>query len=242
MERPLSHFPHSKEKLKVMRTRRKKLRQNSTSNLDALTDVVSNNVGIFVLLASALSLFMVINHATNTKQKEDTPPQDLMKQILIPWTRPSQKSPVLFLLANQKITYLNRHKALENIAEALENRPQTIGQDSNLQRVYRLDFEKYQIEYSIYSQFTQCFLFEPKPHQSKDTQYLEQQLMEVMKDKNVTSFYAFFWVDSQSLEMFREVRQFLWDQKIQVGWRPINKETEMRYCIGANNGIGFRPQ
>ena len=225
-----------------MRLKRKKTRKDSISNLDALTDVVSNNVGIFVLLASALSLFMIINHATKTIPKEENLPKNVMKKIEIPWTRPSQKSPVLFLLSQQKITYFDRQKALEKISKALETKPQAIGRDSDIQRVYTLDFEKYQIEYSIYSQSTQCFLFTPKPRHSKKTEYLEQQMMEVMKGKNPASFYAFFWVDSQSLEMFREMRQFLWDQKIQVGWKPVNQDIEMRYCMGANNGIGFHPQ
>ena len=203
-----------------MRLKQRQMRKNSTSNLDALTDVVSNNVGIFVLLASALSLLMVVNHTTKEVQKEDNVPKNVLKKIEIPWTRPSQKSPVLFLLSQQKITYFDRQKALENISKALEKKHETIGKDSNIQRVYTLDFEKYQVEYSIYSQSIQCFLFTPKLKSSKKDNYLEQQIMKVMEGKNPASFYAFFWVDSQSLEMFREVRQFLWDQKIQVGWKP----------------------
>ena len=215
---------------------RKNKQQNSIYNFDALTDVVSNNVGIFVLLASALSLFMVINHTNEmTVQKEDLP-QNKVHQVLIPWTRPSQKSPILFVLEKQNLTYFDRKTVLQNLSKILEQTP-----DTN-KRKFTLNFEKYQVQYSIYSQSTQCFLFIPQRHQSKKNRYIEKQVMQVMKEKEAKSFYAFFWVDSQSLEMFRELRQYLWDNKIQVGWKPIDDKSEMRYCVGANNGIGFRPQ
>ena len=51
-----------------------------------------------------------------------------------------------------------------------------------------------------------------------------------------------FWVDPDSFELFRDLRQSLWDVNFEVGWKPVRRDSPLRYCSGFGQFRSFQPQ
>ncbi|MEC8197553.1 MAG: rhodanese-like domain-containing protein, partial [Pseudomonadota bacterium] len=41
-----------------------------------------------------------------------------------------------------------------------------------------------------------------------------------------------FWVDPDSFELFRDLRESLWERDFEVGWKPVDHATPLQYCSG----------
>ena len=63
-------------------------------NLDSLVDIVSNNVGILVILAVFMAMFSLLKKSEQTPQKEQ--PFDNIEKIKIPWSLVLKKQPFVF--------------------------------------------------------------------------------------------------------------------------------------------------
>ena len=51
-----------------------------------------------------------------------------------------------------------------------------------------------------------------------------------------------FWVDPDSFDLFREIRKTLWEQRYEVGWKPVREESALRYCSGDAQSGRINPQ
>ena len=54
--------------------------------------------------------------------------------------------------------------------------------------------------------------------------------------------YFYFWVDPDSFDLFREIRKTLWEQRFEVGWKPLREESSLRYCSGDAQSGRINPQ
>ena len=54
--------------------------------------------------------------------------------------------------------------------------------------------------------------------------------------------YFFFWVDPSSFDLFREIRKTLWEQRFEVGWKPVREGSDLRYCSGDAQSGRINPQ
>jgi len=70
-------------------------------NLDSLVDIVSNNVGILVILAVFMAMFSLLEKSEQVPEKEQ--PFENIEKIKIPWSHSSQKNNLLFLLRDDRI-------------------------------------------------------------------------------------------------------------------------------------------
>lgn len=204
-------------------------------NLDSLVDIVSNNVGILVILAVFMAIFAFLQPPETTSNAN----QDLTAQtekILIPWAHYSQKASFLFLLRNNRFYYLDRTLVYQHFKQQLSRKDSP---DSHM------EFENYTVDLIAQSSYSYCLEFQPKPHVGEWWHQLVQTdglFTKMLAENSPNEFYFYFWVDADSFELFREVRQYLWDQHFEVGWKPVTIHSPLLYCSGAYRQLSFQPQ
>ena len=77
-----------------------------TLNLDSLVDIVSNSVGILIILAVFMALISFMEFSPQTTP--DTRVNEETDKILIPWSHYSQKNALLFLISEKRVLRLDR--------------------------------------------------------------------------------------------------------------------------------------
>ena len=203
-------------------------------NLDSLVDIVSNNVGILVILAVFMAMFSLIEKS-DQETKEDQS-FEIIEKIKIPWSHASQKNNLLFLLRDDRILYLDRALVYQNLKKYLSGKKALPKQISLLQ---------YSIKLTTGSGHAHCLEFLPSPGVGQWWHQISQHdglLQSLMKKYPPEENYFFFWVDPKSFELFREIRESLWGQHFEVGWKPVRRESTLRYCSGNEQARIFQPQ
>lgn len=204
-------------------------------NLDSLVDIVSNSVGILVILAVFMSIFSLVSEPP-TNPIEENPRQEVEK-IIIPWSRVSQKTSLLFLIRDSRIVYFDRTPLYHRMSElANENK---LGLDQEFQ------FDEFTAHTTIFSEQIHCLHF--NPHQGAGQWWHVAQtgdgvLNRLIGQHNPSEFFFFFWVDTNSFELFRDVRQYLWENNFEVGWKPVLENSPMSQCTGITRSQSFQPQ
>ncbi len=203
-------------------------------NLDSLVDIVSNNVGILVILAVFMAMFSLIEKSDQATKEDQS--FDIIQKIKIPWSHVSQKNNLLFLLRDDRILYLDRALVYQNLKKYLSGKEALPKQISLIQ---------YSIKLTTGSGHAHCLEFLPSPGAGQWWHQLSQHdglLQSLMKKYPPEENYFFFWVDPKSFELFREIRESLWGQHFEVGWKPVRMESTLRYCSGNEQARSFQPQ
>ena len=211
---------------------RNKREGQSRIGLDSLVDIVSNNVGIFVILTVFMALISLLDPPEFTPEEKKE--EDLLttQKIMIPWSHYSQKSSLLFLIRDNHLLYFDPSLTYQQLKAALKYTDQP---------ERKFDFPEYSVDLLAQSSQWHCLDFHPKPragewwHQAKTLEALITQY-------SPSEFYFFFWVDANSFEMFREVRDYLREKNFETGWKPVLKKSMLRYCTGASRVLNFQPQ
>ncbi|MDP6488464.1 MAG: hypothetical protein QF825_08980 [SAR324 cluster bacterium] len=203
-------------------------------NLDSLVDIVSNNVGILVILAVFMAMFSLIEKSDQATKEDQS--FEIIEKIKIPWSHASQKNNLLFLLRDDRILYLDRALVYQNLKKYLSGKEALPKQISLIQ---------YSIKLTTGSGHAHCLEFLPSPGAGQWWHQLSQHdglLQSLMKKYPPEENYFFFWVDPKSFELFREIRGSLWGQSFEVGWKPVRRESTLRYCSGNEQARSFQPQ
>ena len=203
-------------------------------NLDSLVDIVSNNVGILIILAVFMAMFSLLEK--NEQVTAKTQPTENIKKLKIPWSHVSQKNILLIFLRSDRLLYLDRTLVYQRLKKYLSG--------SNPLPT-NISLDQYSIELTAGGGHAHCLEFFPSPgaghwwHQVSQHNGIMQSLM---KKYPTEENYFFFWVDPDSFELFREIRKSLWDKRFEVGWKPVRIESPLRYCSGDDQTRGFQPQ
>ena len=203
-------------------------------NLDSLVDIVSNNVGILVILAVFMAMFSLLEKSEQVPEKEQ--PFENIEKIKIPWSHASQKNNLLFLLRDNRILYLDRALVYQNLKKHLSGKEALPKQ---------ISLNQYSIKLTTGSGHAHCLEFLASPGAGQWWHQLSQHdglLQSLMKKYPPEENYFFFWVDPKSFELFREIRESLWGQHFEVGWKPVRRESTLRYCSGNEQTRSFQPQ
>ena len=203
-------------------------------NLDSLVDIVSNNVGILVILAVFMAMFSLIEKSDQATKEDQS--FEIIEKIKIPWSHASQKNNLLFLLRDDRILYLDRALVYQNLKKYLSGKKALPKQISLIQ---------YSIKLTTGSGHAHCLEFLPSPGSGQWWHQLSQHdglLQSLMKKYPPEENFFFFWVDPKSFELFREIRESLWGQSFEVGWKPVRRESTLRYCSGNEQARSFQPQ
>lgn len=215
---------------------RRRPKSMTEMNFDSLVDIVTNSVGILIILAvfmALLSLWKPIGSSTEKKVENIT----TVRKILIPWAHYSQKSSLLLLLRDNKLVYIDRkplYDEIINLANKGEKDPKLT-----------LELDNYDVDLLVFTNYLHCMEFRPNLeksqlwHKAKGSEGILQKLI---NENPREEFYFYVWVDSNSFELFREVREYLWKQNYEVGWKPVLSNSALRYCNGGDQTKSFQPQ
>ena len=203
-------------------------------NLDSLIDIVSNNVGILVILAVFMALFSLIDKKEQISPEEQS--KKMIEKLKIPWSHASQKNSLLFILHDDRLLYLDRaliYKKLKKYLSGKEPLPT------------ELKLDQYNIKLTFGGRHSHCIEFFPLPASGEwwHNFYRHGGLMQtLMKKYSPEENYFFFWVTPDNFDLFREIRKTLWDHTFEVGWKPVLEESTLRYCSGDAQSGRINPQ
>ena len=203
-------------------------------NLDSLVDIVSNNVGILVILAVFMAVFSLMDKREQVSSEEQ--PEKQIEKLKIPWSHASQKNSLLILLRDDRLLYLDRALVYQRLKNYLS------GKDP-LPTEFRLD--QYSIKLTVGGRHTHCIEFLPSPAAGEWWHKFSRHgglMQTLMKKYPPEQNYFFFWVDPDSFDLFREIRKTLWEQRFEVGWKPVREESALRYCSGDAQSGRINPQ
>ena len=92
----------------------------SLLNLDSLVDIVSNNVGILVILAVFMGMFSISEKSEQLPVEEEA--QEQVEKVKIPWSHASQKNNLLLLLRDNRVLFLDRALVYQRLKKYLSGK------------------------------------------------------------------------------------------------------------------------
>ena len=203
-------------------------------NLDSLVDIVSNNVGILVILAVFMAVFSLMDKREQVSSEEQ--PEKQIEKLKIPWSHASQKNSLLILLRDDRLLYLDRALVYQRLKKYLSGKEPLPTE---------LSLDQYSIKLTVGGRHTHCIEFLPSPAAGEWWHKFSRHgglMQTLMKKYPPEQNYFFFWVDPDSFDLFREIRKTLWEQRFEVGWKPVREESALRYCSGDAQSGRINPQ
>ena len=203
-------------------------------NLDSLVDIVSNNVGILIILAVFMAMFSLLEKSEQVPTTEQS--IENIEKLKIPWSHVSQKNNLLLLLRNDRLLFFDRALVYQRLKKYLS------GSDP---LPTNISLDQYSIELTAGGGHAHCLEFFPSPRAGQWWHQVSQHngLMQTLMKKYPTEEnYFFFWVDPDSFDLFREIRKSVWENRFEVGWKPVRIESPLRYCSGDDQTRRFQPQ
>ena len=208
-----------------------------TKSLDSLVDIVSNSVGILIILAVFMALLSVLESPLDEPvSSEETNDLLTVEKKRIPWSHSSQKSSLLFVLQDNRLLYLDRVAAYRSFQSELDGEPEL---------PLKADLDGYRVELTAQSSQNHCLQFFPEAGAGQwwgEVSRADGWLTRLLAEKSPSEVYLFFWADGASFELMREIREWTWDQRYEVGWKPITERSGLRFCTGLGRSLSFRPQ
>ena len=203
-------------------------------NLDSLVDIVSNNVGILIILAVFMAMFSLLEKSEQVPTTEQS--IENIEKLKIPWSHVSQKNNLLLLLRNDRLLFFDRALVYQRLKKYLSG---------SAPLPTNISLDQYSIELTAGGGHAHCLEFFPSPRAGQWWHQVSQHngLMQTLMKKYPTEEnYFFFWVDPDSFDLFREIRKSLWEKRFEVGWKPVRIESPLRYCSGDDQTRRFQPQ
>ena len=204
--------------------------------LDSLVDIVSNNVGILIILAAFMALYAMLNPIRQEQAEgpkvENRPPE----KLLIPWSHPTNKNHLLFVLHGNRVQHLDMKKFFVDLAQrAPSANPEP------------LNFKGEGVDIRFFPVTNQIFCMEYAPHKGAGENWLEAEQAgsrwrTLLGRYTPENYVLFFWVTPDSFELFREIRQNLWEAQYEVGWKPAEPGKPLEVCNGFEGATSFSPQ
>ena len=205
-------------------------------NLDSLVDIVSNNLGILIILAAFMALFGLVNPMDTQESQKLTAKVVPPKRLLVPWSHATHKNTVLFAIRGNRIVHLDMARFFRELAkQPKQERPThvTIQQEAVKIRFFPVTNQVYCMEFTAEKRAGESW---------HEAGRLGSAWRGVKRRYPPENFYYFFWVSGDSFELFRDVRKQLWEQQYEVGWKPATPAETLEICNGFEGSTGFQPQ
>jgi hypothetical protein len=205
-------------------------------NLDSLVDIVSNNVGILIILAAFMALFTLIDPARLGGDAVSPPREAPPRRLLVPWSHPTNKNHLFLALRENRVQFFDLRPVFLNLAghdPGERPEPVTIEEEGLRVRFFPVTNQVY------------CLEFTPRPGFGEDwlrAQRPDSVWQGVLRRYPPEKYVYFFWVNGDSFELFRQVRDSLWERQVEVGWKPAEKDAPLEVCNGFEGSTAFRPQ
>lgn len=205
-------------------------------NLDSLVDIVSNNLGILIILAAFMALFGITTPPDPLETQKPTAQAVPPKRLLVPWSHATNKNPVLFAIRGNRIVHLDMARFFRELAKQPRQErptPVTIQQEAVKIRFFPVTNQVYCLEFTTGNRAGESWRLAGR---------VGSAWRGVKRRYPPENFYYFFWVSGDSFELFRDVRKQLWEQQYEVGWKPAMPAETLEICNGFEGSTGFQPQ
>jgi hypothetical protein len=205
--------------------------------LDSLVDIVSNTVGILIILAVFVALFSRLSlTGSGARPERAVPLEEPLERLLVPWSHATNKTAVFAHAQGNRLRVLD----LREFYARLANRGAKPGSGPLTIDLPGLETRFYPVTNLVY-----CLEFRPEPEYGETLRQLrraDSAWQATLAGYPGEKFYYFFWVAGDSFELFRAVRQELWERQIEVGWKPVPSGAPLEICNGFDGSTAFQPQ
>jgi hypothetical protein len=204
--------------------------------MDSLVDIVSNTVGILIILAVFMALMSRLAIHSAEPVKPVVPLEEPPKRILVPWSHATNKTAVFAYVAENRTHLLDLREFYARLAEE-SPRPDNQPIDVN---VPGMKATFYPVTNLVY-----CLEFQPDEDFGETLPEMRgagSHWRAALSDYPAEKFYYFFWVTGDSFDLFRTVRDELWAQQVEVGWKPVRPDGPLGICNGFDGSTAFQPQ
>lgn len=217
--------------------RKSRHQKTSGQGLDSLVDIVSNTVGILIILAVFMALVAQMDlPGSGSTEEPEVPTERPAQRILVPWAHATTKNAVFFYLNRNRVHALDLPAFYEEL----------VGRSAALRNVpLRVDLPGLETRFFPVTNHVYCLEFRPEAGYGESAIEMNAPGSAWQKARSRHSperFFYFFWVTGDSFEMFRELRNTLWDQDVEVGWKPVHEEAPLEICNGFDGSSAFQPQ
>ncbi|MCH8885335.1 MAG: hypothetical protein IIC13_01980 [SAR324 cluster bacterium] len=205
-------------------------------NLDSLVDIVSNMVGILVILAVFMALITLLSPVNNSQSADPRTLRKIPEKIMVPWSHPTNKNHLFLALRENRVQVFDLREfylELANKKIGLMRAPISIKQKDHTIRFFPVTNQIYCLEIKSAPNSGENWLKAQRP-----VSKWKQALREFPPEK----FVLFFWVGTESFGLFRQIRKILWEQNYEVGWKPAHKSDPIEICNGFEGSTTFQPQ
>ncbi|MCK5895988.1 MAG: hypothetical protein KAG20_04230 [Cocleimonas sp.] len=195
-------------------------------NVDSLTDIVSNSVGILIILAVVT---LIQDNST-------------AYQLEIPIEHQSELSPVFMIAKDDALLILDTDQIFANAAFQA-----TKGVASN-KRIFQLEYgqlsgqidEKKGLIFHVQETNDDESWYHFN-HLEKKNSALQQRLNAIDPKKQFAYFFVYDEVGESNIsgsgfESFRNAREYLKNRQVKSGWKPVDSENPASIC-----DLGFSP-
>lgn len=216
--------------------RRTSRRPAQELNLDSLVDIVSNIVGILVILSAFMGLITLLQPDRDPTGARQLSLRQIPKKILVPWSHPTTKNHLYLALRGNRIQFFDLRSFFLQLAEKKfsgTNAPVTIAQKGVDIRFFPVTNQIYCLEFQSGRGFGENWLQAQRPQST---------WKKVLSEYPPEKYVLFFWVGGDSFELFRQIRKSLWERQYEVGWKPALKDDPLEICNGFEGSNTFRPQ
>lgn len=205
--------------------------------MDSLVDIVSNNVGILIILAAFMAMIALLNPMQPDEADTQAPPRETPPpRLQVPWSHATNKSQLYFAMRENRIHFLDMRPFYEELAErspTSEPEPVTMEHRGLKVRFFPVTNQVYCLEFTPSAGHGENWVEASRPG---------AEWQQVLQRYPPEQFVYFFWVGGDSFGLFREVRQSLWDGQYEVGWKPILPDAPLEVCNGFEGSTAFQPQ
>ncbi|MEN8216221.1 MAG: hypothetical protein ABFS56_07560 [Pseudomonadota bacterium] len=179
-------------------------------NVNFLTDIISNSVGILVL-------FAVLNIVHEEKK---------VYKLEVPIEHESSLAPSFFICKDDAIVFIDPETIFTN---AIVQADRGSGEDG---KVFSLDYM------GIDGQFVEnrgLVLYPNDTSLWNEMGDAESEVRQALDKLDAKKQFAFFFVyDSSGFGIFRQTRQYLKERNIKSGWLPVNEYNLPHICFWSN--------
>lgn len=205
-------------------------------NLDSLVDIVSNMVGILVILAAFMALITLLNPVNKSKTADPRTLRKIPEKILVPWSHPTNKNNLFLALKENRVQVFDLRGFYLELAKkkiGMMRGPITIKQEDQTIRFFPVTNQVYCLEIRAAEKSGESWLAAQRP---------DSKWKRTLKEFPPEKFVLFFWVGTESFGLFRQIRKTLWEQNYEVGWKPADKKDPIEICNGFEGSTTFQPQ
>jgi hypothetical protein len=207
----------------------------SIIGLDSLVDIVSNTVGILIILAVFMALasrMELRNVSSQSPTKPSAPPPQL---LLVPWSHATHKNAVFGQIAGNRLHVFDLRDFYAQLAQKplTGSLPVSVSQPGLETRFYPV------------TNYVYCLEFRPEPGQGEtaaEWALAGSDWNSVLNRYPPEKFFFYFWVAGDSFDTFRNLRRELWSRQIEVGWKPAAPDRPLEVCNGFDGSTAFQPQ